>query len=369
MNTVDTAKELFRQLLTKCVDVKGSDLHLSANCLPIVRIHGHLQSVDDRILEQEQIALMLQTILSPRQQAVFKEERTLDLAISLDQSSRFRVNIYQERGQTAIAIRRLENKILTLSELGLPRQLEELTTMKDGLILFTGPTGSGKSTSLAALLHRINLTQTCHILTIEDPIEYLHFNEKSLIHQRELHTDVDSFSGALRAALREDPDVILVEEMRDLATMRAALTAAETGHLVFSTLHCGDTVGALDRILAMYPPVEQQAVRQQLAMTLKVVVAQRLLQRIDNGGRVPAVEILHVNNAVGNLIRTAQFPQIYSILETGSNNGMQSLDVALAELVRCKQVARARAAGLTRNNQLFSERLTIRNKPPRVGVY
>ena len=320
-------------LLELCIDLKISDLHLSVNATPLGRIHGKLKAVTNDVWSEEKMNKLVQACLDEREMEDFKKNFSIDTACSLG-TTRFRINIYRERGYSAWAIRRLEDKLRSVEELELPEELLELANLKDGLVLFTGPTGSGKSTSLATLLNYINETRSCHILTIEDPIEYIHYNKKSLVHQRELGSDVTSFSNSLREALREDPDVILVGEMRDLETIRAALTAAETGHLVFSTLHCSDTVGALDRILAMYPAEEQESIGRQLGMTLKGVVAQRLLPRKDVRGRVAAVEILKINNAVANLIRTGQFNQIYSVLETATAQGMRGFDLSLAQLVQ-----------------------------------
>jgi twitching motility protein PilT len=346
------------ELLQKCIDLKASDLHLSVNTSPLGRIHGKLTPFNDEVWTEERMGKLIQNCLTEEEEKTYHDNKSIDSACSIGKT-RFRINIYRERGYSAWAIRRLEDQLMTVEQLDLPSQLLDFANMKDGLILFTGPTGSGKSTSLATLLNHINETRSCHILTIEDPIEYLHFNKKSLVHQRELGTDVTSFANSLREALREDPDVILVGEMRDLATIRAALTAAETGHLVFSTLHCSDTVGALDRILSMYPAEEQDSIRRQLGMTLKGVVAQRLLPRKSTKGRVAAVEILKINNAVANLIRTAQFNQIYSILETSSALGMQGFDSALAQLVNDNLLEESVALTVIRNEKFFYDKIEI----------
>lgn len=349
--------ELF-VLLEKCIDLKASDLHLSVNTSPLGRIHGKLIAFDDQLWTEERMETLIEKSFTDEEKKDYHNNKSLDSACSIGQT-RFRINIYRERGYSAWAIRRLEDKLCTVEQLDLPAQLLDLANLKDGLVLFTGPTGSGKSTSLATLLNFINENRSCHILTIEDPIEYLHVNKKSLVHQRELGTDVTTFANSLREALREDPDVILVGEMRDLDTIRAALTAAETGHLVFSTLHCADTVGALDRILSMYPAEEQDSIRRQLGMTLKAVVAQRLLPRKSNKGRVAAVEILKINNAVANLIRTAQFNQIYSILETSSAQGMQGFDSALAQLVIDGLLDEDVALSVIRNEKFFFSKIDI----------
>jgi len=345
----------FETILTASHTKRASDIHISGNNCVIFRINGKLTPLNDHILDDHEIEEMVKSVLSDEQWDELQKEKNLDFSYSLESGIRFRVNIYHERGVSAFAIRRLENKQFSISELGLPPQLENLTTLKDGLVLFTGPTGSGKSTSLAALIHIINQSSSRHILTIEDPVEYVHNNINCLVHQRELGLDVHSFSDALRAALREDPDVILVGEMRDLATIRAAVTAAETGHLVFSTLHTNDTVGVVDRIIASYPAEEQPMVQRQLSSTLRAVVAQRLLPASDDSGRCAAVEVLMANNAVSNLIRTGQSEQIYSVLETSSANGMQSMDSSLAQHVREGRLDEMVARPLVRNKTLFDK--------------
>ena len=347
-------------LLNKCIETGVSDLHISVGTEPIGRLDGELSPILDGVWTEEMMNDLIEKSLSDFQLKELYKNRSLDSACSLGKT-RFRVNIYYERGYPAWAVRRLESKMRTVDELELPQQLIELADLKDGLVLFTGPTGSGKSTSLATIINSINENRSCHILTIEDPIEYLHENKKSLVHQRELGLDVSSFSNSLREALREDPDVILVGEMRDLDTMRAALTAAETGHLVFSTLHCADTVGAVDRILAMYPADEQGAIQRQLGMTLKAVVAQRLLPRSSGQGRIAAIELLKINSAVSNLIKTSQFSQIYSVLETSTSQGMLSSDLALAMLVCQGDVDLDVAQKFVRNNRYFEDSCSMLN--------
>jgi twitching motility protein PilT len=348
-------------LLNLAIEYRYSDLHLSVGSGVIGRLHGDLVTADEAIWTEDRMNQLIEETLSVEEKQILREKFSLDAAISAAQQ-RFRINIYGERGHSAWAIRRLQRKIPLPEDLNLPSEVVELTNFPHGLVLFTGPTGSGKSTSLAALLSQINEREAVHIITIEDPIEYLHENKRALVHQRELGTDVVGFAEALREALREDPDVILVGEMRDLATMRAAITAAETGHLVFSTLHCGDTVGALDRILAMYPADEQDSIRRQLGMTLRAVVAQALLPRADSPGRVPAVEVLRCTNAVQNHIRTAQFSQIYSTLETGRSQGMISLDHSLASLVQRRMISRETAEGYVRNARLFQQTLAAQGR-------
>ena len=298
-----------------------------------LRIHGELRPIEgERALDRVQLATMARTLMNERQREAFAADWTLDVALSGADGSRYRVNAFHERGGVSLAIRRLEDRFRGLEEWNLPAELAELTHLRDGLVLVTGPTGSGKTTTLASLLHIINRERSCHILTIEDPIEYLHENIRALVSQRELHTTVPTFAAAVRAALREDPDVILVGEMRDVATMRAAITAAETGHLVFSTLHTGDAVGAVERMIGVFPADEQHSIRQQISLVLRDVVAQRLVPR-RGGGMVPAVEILKVTKAVSHLIRTGRSEQIRSVMEGAAGSGMRTLEQSLAALV------------------------------------
>ncbi|MCG3117790.1 MAG: PilT/PilU family type 4a pilus ATPase [Candidatus Manganitrophus sp. SA1] len=346
---MEAFKQAFEQLLKQCVEMGGSDLHLSAEITPVVRRNGRLEPLPvgpEQILPLEK---MMKAIMNPRQRAVFEQEQTLDLAYSLPTRERFRIHLYRERGRMATAIRQLDNRLRSFEELSLPPQLKSLAELRDGLVLITGPTGSGKTTTLATQIHQINQTRRCHILTVEDPVEYLHQNIQSLVRQRELYTDVPTFAQAVRAALREDPDVILIGEMRDVETTRAAITAAETGHLVFSTLHTGDTVGALDRMIGLFPGSEQESIRHQLSMVLRAVVAQRLLPNRLGSGRLPAVEILRVTPAIAHLIRTGRPQQVYSAIETGSAYGMQTFEQSLAELIRHDLVAPEEARALARD--------------------
>ncbi|MHC4939068.1 MAG: type IV pilus twitching motility protein PilT [Planctomycetota bacterium] len=321
------------RFLTLCSRARATDLHLAAGSAPRLRVGGELESIEgEDPLRREEIAAMADALMNERQRAAFAESWTLDLAVSGEDGSRFRVNAFHERSGIALAIRRLEERFRGLEEWNLPCQLAELTRLRDGLVLVTGPTGSGKTTTLASLLHIINRERRCHILTIEDPIEYLHRDIRALVSQRELHTTVPTFADAVRAALREDPDVILVGEMRDVATMRAAITAAETGHLVFSTLHTGDAVGAIERMIGVFPADEQHSIRQQVSLVLREVVTQRLVPR-RGGGMVPAVEILKVTKAVSHLVRTGRSEQIRSVMEGAAGAGMRTLEQSLASLV------------------------------------
>jgi twitching motility protein PilT len=347
-----------REMLELCVRQGASDLHVSAGEPPYLRIDGELRPAADEPSSADAVRDLLRPSLTDAQQAALDRDGTLDIAFALG-DERFRGHVYRERSGLAIAARRLGSRFLSLDELGLPEALGRLTELRDGLVLFTGPTGSGKTTTLATLLHRINRSRRCHILTIEDPIEFVHRNERSLVHQRQVHTDVASFADAVRASLREDPDVVLVGEMRDLETMRTAITVAETGHLVFSTLHCGNAVGSLDRLIGAFPEGERESLCQQLSMTLRAVVTQRLLPRADGPGRVPAVEILWVTKGVANLIRNHKSEQIPSAMEGGGAHGMQLLEQSLAQLVAAGTVDEAEARQVAENPQDFEQRLQL----------
>ncbi len=321
-------------LLREAVTRKASDLHLSVGLPPVIRLHGELIPLEAPTLEPPDTAALARQIMSEKQRAIFEEKGELDMAYSSPGLARFRVNVYSQRGSTAIAMRVVNTEIPTLKSLGLPDVVKTFSRYRKGLLLFTGPTGSGKSTTQASLIDLINQERSCHIITLEDPIEYLHHNKNSMINQREIGQDSENFAVALRSTLRQDPDVILVGEMRDLETISIAITAAETGHLVMATLHTVDTVQTIDRVIDVFPPHQQQQIRVQLANTLIGVIAQRLLRRRDGQGRVPAVEIMIANPAVRNMIREGKIHQIYSVIQTGGRQGMQLMDSHLETLYR-----------------------------------
>lgn len=325
------------QLLRLTVEKGASDLHLTVNSPPVLRIHGELTPVDSRILNKDDIRDLVMGILSANQKNVFDEKLSIDLAYSLNgagNTSRFRVNVFCQRGCIAAVFRKLSERIPSLAELQLPESLYNFCNIQDGLVLITGPTGSGKTTTLASLIDKINETRACHIITIEDPVEYIHNHKMSLINQREVYSDVNSFADGLRSALREDPDVILVGEMRNLDTMRTAIMAAETGHLVFSTLHTRDAPSTISRIVGVFPTDEQEQVAHQLSLSLKSVVSQRLLRCRDGLGRVPAVEIMITTPGISNMIRLHKTEQIRSVIETGAGEGMQSMEQSLVRLYK-----------------------------------
>ena len=322
-------------LLQTAVAQKASDLHFSAGLPPVLRLNGELIPMDGPPMDPKDTEAMAGLLMDEQQRKTFEEQGEIDLAYSRPGLARFRVNIYRQRGSISIAMRLINTAIPTLASLGLPGVIKAFTAYHKGLLLVTGPTGSGKSTTQASLIDLINQQRSCHIITLEDPIEYLHHNKNCMINQREIGHDSKGFSQALRAALRQDPDVILVGEMRDLETIQTAITAAETGHLVMATLHTVDAVQTIDRVIDVFPSHQQQQIRIQLANTLIGVLAQRLLRRRDGRGRLPAVEILVTTPAVRNLIREGKIHQIYSVIQTGGRQGMQLMDRHLEEL--CKQ--------------------------------
>ena len=320
------------QLLEEVVTRSGSDLHLTVGSHPVARVRGSLERLEAfPKLTAEHTLQLLYRIMSTEQQKQLETKRQLDMSYSIPGLARFRVNVYSQRESLAAAFRLIPMELKTLEELNLPASLYELTRKPRGLVLVTGPTGSGKSTTLAAMIDEINRERTDHIITIEDPIEFLHRHKRCIVNQREIGADASSFSEALRAALRQDPDVILLGEMRDLETISTALTAAETGHLVFGTLHTQSAPGTIDRVIDVFPPAQQEQVRMQLAGTLQGVVTQALLPTADGTGRVPVLEILFPDDAVRNLIRQARVEQIYSVMQTGTQRGMQTLEQALAD--------------------------------------
>jgi len=321
-------------LLAQMGEWGASDLHLTVGTPPAVRVHGELQAVDNLgSLTADDTQQLLYRVLSTEQQKRLEIERQIDLSYAIPGVARFRVNVYFQRGALGAAFRQIPETIKSLEQLGLPGTLHELTAKPRGLVLVTGPTGSGKSTTLAAVIDEINRTRPDHILTIEDPIEFLHPHKRSIVNQREIGGDTPSFALALRAALRQDPDVILVGEMRDLETIATALTAAETGHLVFGTLHTQNAPSTIDRIVDVFPAEQQAQVRVQLSATLQGVVTQALLPTVDRQGRVAALEILFPDDAVRNLIRQAKVEQIYSVMQTSTARGMQTMEQSLADLV------------------------------------
>jgi twitching motility protein PilT len=330
----------FTEVLLQVMERNASDLHLTAGSPPMIRHHGRLHALDYPRLTPQTTREVVYSILTNDQRQKLETDWQVDLAYSIPGKARFRVNAYFQRAAVSAALRLIPQEMPKLESLGLPPVLEEFTKKPRGFVLVTGPTGSGKSTSLAAMLDLINETRHEHILSIEDPIEFLHKHKKCIVNQRELGADTKGFAQGLKAGLRQDPDVILVGEMRDLETISTALTAAETGHLVFATLHTQDTAQTVDRIVDVFPPEQQQQVRVQLSVALQGIVTQQLLPTADGQGRCCAAEVLVPTPAVRNLIREGKTHQIYSALQTGGRFGMQTMDASLAQLVRQHKITR-----------------------------
>ncbi len=328
------------ELLEFAKKEKASDIHISSGEPPMIRILGDMRKVDIPALNKEDVHRMLYGILNDQQRKVYEEHHELDFAIAIGDSGRFRVNAFMQSRGESIVFRTIPTIIPTLEQLSMPKIVSDLTRKEKGLVLVTGPTGSGKSTTLAAMIDLINREEKCHILTIEDPIEFVHQSKNSLINQRELGIHTHSFANALRSALREDPDVILVGEMRDLETISLALTAAETGHLVFGTLHTSSAPKTVDRIIDVFPAEQQEQVRTMFSESLQAVITQQLIRRRDGNGRIAALEIMIGTPAVRNLIRENKIAQIPSSIQTGRQHGMQTMDQALIELYQKELVAR-----------------------------
>jgi len=340
------------ELLERVLDLGGSDLHLSSGLHPAVRVNGEIKQLTEfPLLNPSEIRRMLYDVLTQKQRERFEDRLELDTSHSIPGRGRFRVNVFLQRNSMGAVMRTIPETIVPIESLGLPDAVHQFTTMHRGLVLVTGPTGSGKSTSLASMVDIINSTRAGHIMTVEDPIEFLHHHKRSIVNQREVGEDTQSFSLALKHVLRQDPDVILVGEMRDLETIHTALTAAETGHLVFGTLHTQDAPQAVDRIIDVFPAHQQQQVRVQLASSLMGVVTQQLVPTIDGRGRAVACEVMVVTPAIRNLIREGKTHQIYSALQAGGSYGMQTMDQSLARLVRLGTVGLQDAVDRCTNEQ------------------
>jgi len=337
------AREALHAVLREGVAAGASDVHLHSNAVPRWRRHGALEVRGEAPLAPEQAAAMLRSVLSPEQLARLDAEGQVDFAYTLEKTGRFRVNVYQQQHGLDAVFRAIPDHPPSLDELGLPNSLARLTNFHQGMVLLTGPAGCGKSSTMAALLNLVNEERSDHILTIEDPIEYVHASKQCLVNQRQVRTHTESFARALRAGLREDPDVIAIGELRDLETISLALTAAETGHFVLGTLHTSSTIRTIDRLVSVFPPDQQGQVRTMLSESLRAVVSQRLVPRADGAGRAPALEVLIANKAVGNLIRENKSFQIRSILQTGGAQGMCLLDGSLEELVKAGTITKEEA--------------------------
>src|SRR5579863_4287506 len=326
-------------LLEQTVARGASDLHITVGSPPALRVRGELKPIEGLPpFEAEDIRTLMYRILTTEQQKRLELDRQIDLSYGVPGLARFRINVFLQRETFAAVLRVIPDKLKTLDELGMPDGLRELTTLPRGLVLVTGPTGSGKSTTLAAMIDEINRTRHDHIITIEDPVEFVHHHKRCVVNQREIGTDATSFAAALRAALRQDPDVILLGEMRDLETISTALTAAETGHLVFGTLHTQSASGTIDRMIDVFPAAQQDQIRSQIAGSLQAVITQCLVPTADGLGRVPALEMMVPDDAIRNLIRQAKVEQIYSYMQTGSRSGMQTMEQALGDLVLARKI-------------------------------
>ncbi len=341
------------ELLAFTVKNKASDLHLSAGLSPMIRVHGDIRRINLPALEQHEVHDMVYDIMNDHQRKAFEEHFECDFSFDMPGVARFCVNAFQQNRGMAAVFRVIPSKILSLDDLNAPKIFKEISEFPRGIVLVTGPTGSGKSTTLAAMVDYVNENHYSHILTVEDPIEFVHESKKSLINQRELGAQTHSFANALKSALREDPDVILVGELRDLDTIRLALTAAETGHLVFGTLHTSSAAKTIDRIVDVFPGAEKDMVRSMLSESIRAVISQSLLKTKDGGGRVAAHEIMLGTPAIRNLIRENKIAQINSMIQTGQQYGMQTLDQCLQDLVRRNLVTSAEARTKASQKDLF----------------
>jgi twitching motility protein PilT len=342
------------QLLQFACQQDASDLHISAGEPPMVRVHGDVKRIKAPALTSEQTHAMIYDIMGDSQRKVFEEKSDIDFSMALGEVARFRVNVFRQNRGVGAVFRKIPTKILSLEELNMPQILADISRKEKGLVLVTGPTGSGKSTTLAAMIDLINNELEGHILTIEDPIEFVHNSKKSLVNQREVGPHTHSFSNALRAALREDPDIVLVGEMRDLETIQLALTAAETGHLVFGTLHTSSAPKTVDRVIDVFPPNQQAQVRAMFAESIQAIITQTLCKKV-GGGRVASLEILLGTTAVRNLIREGKIHQIPGVMQTSQNVGMQTLEMHLRELVDRGLITRELAIEKTGNPDMFKE--------------
>ncbi|MDF2819629.1 MAG: pilT [Clostridiales bacterium] len=348
---------LMEELMILAKDNKASDVHITVGVPPILRINGVLGYTEFEKLMPNDTEQLIRPIMNEHSLQQYMEHGEADFSFSYPQIGRFRVNVFKQRGSMAAAIRLVNSVIPSPQQLGVPESVLNLFNKKRGLVLVTGPTGSGKSTTLASLIDQINQNRKCHVVTLEDPIEYLHSHNQSIVNQREIGLDSRSYADALRASLREDPDVILVGEMRDLETISIAITAAETGHLVFSTLHTIGATNTIDRIVDVFPPHQQQQIRIQLSAVLQSVISQQLIPMSNNRGRVAAFEVMHANQAIRNLIREGKTHQIQSTMQTSKRLGMQTMDDAILDLVISGHIEQEKAIQFAQDPLLLEKRL------------
>lgn len=341
------------ELLTFGVANKASDMHLSSGLPPMLRINGEIRKVNLPPLEANAVKNMVYDVMNDNMRKVFEQNMEVDFAFEIPNFSRFRANVFMQTRGIGAVFRSIPSKILSLTQLNAPAIFREITSFSKGMVLVTGPTGSGKSTTLAAMVDFINETDYQHILTVEDPVEFVHTSKRSLVNQRELNTHTKSFANALKSALREDPDCVMVGEMRDLETISLALTAAETGHLVFGTLHTSSAAKTIDRIIDVFPAAEKDMVRVMLSESLRAVISQILIKKKDGSGRIACHEIMIVNSAIKNLIRESKISQINSAIQTGQQYGMQTMDQSLLKAVKAGDISAEVAAGYAAQKELF----------------
>jgi twitching motility protein PilT len=351
-----------RELLEQMVRMGASDLHLTAGSPPVVRVDGKLQRMPYDMLTSEETKKIAYSMLNEKQKLKFEQNWELDFSFGIESMSRFRANIFMQRGNAAVALRQIPYEIRSFDQLGLPKVIADFAKLPRGLVLVTGPTGSGKSTTLAAVIDKINKERPVHIITVEDPIEYLHRHQLALINQREVYSDTPSFASALKYALREDPDVVLVGEMRDLETIEAALSISETGHLAFATLHTNSCAETINRIVDVFPTNQQEQIRVTLSFVLQAVVSQVLIPKI-GGGRVMAMEIMIATPAVRAIIRDDKIHQLYSMIQSGQKFGMKTMNQSLAELYQTGKISVNDAMGTSGNQQELTEMLSRQKTP------
>lgn len=346
-----------RELLEEMVKMNASDLHLTVGAPPVVRVDGKLQRLNYDMLNSEQTKKLAYSMLNEKQKMKFEQNWELDFSFGIEQMSRFRCNLFIQRGNVAVVLRQIPYKIMTFEELQLPKVIAETANLPRGLVLVTGPTGSGKSTTLASIIDKINKERPVHIITVEDPIEYLHRHQKALVNQREVYSDTNTFASALKYALREDPDVVLIGEMRDLETIEAALSISETGHLAFATLHTNSAVESINRIVDVFPSNQQEQIRISLSFSLQAIISQTLIPKI-GGGRTIALEIMVATPAIRALIRDDKIHQMYSMIQSGQKYGMKTMNQSLADLYEAKKISINDAMSNSLNPQELTETLS-----------
>jgi len=351
-----------REMLEQMVKMGASDLHLTVGSPPVVRVDGKLQRLQEDMLTGEVTKKLAYSMLNEKQKTKFEQNNELDFSFGIESMSRFRANMFMQRGNIAVALRQIPYEIKTFEELGLPKVLQNFATLPRGLVLVTGPTGSGKSTTLAAIIDKINKERPVHIITVEDPIEYLHRHQTALINQREVFSDTPSFASALKYALREDPDVVLVGEMRDLETIESALSISETGHLAFATLHTNSAAESINRIIDVFPTNQQEQIRIALSFSLQAVVSQTLIPKV-GGGRALALEVMVATPAIRAIIRDDKVHQLYSMIQSGQKFGMKTMNQSLAELYLGGKITINDAMSYSHNTQELSEMLSRQKTP------